>query len=125
MQRTLGAFCFFGLMVCLLVGSVFSLSWAQDAKVATGDGASQPLVNVLTIERHPFVMMQNGKLVGFSIDLWDEVSKSLGVRSKFELATSFADMLKNVADGKADAAIANITITSEREQLLDFFTTNV
>ena len=85
-----------------------------------GQGASQQHVNVLTIERQPFVMMQNGKLVGFSIELWDEVSKSLGIRSKFRLASSFADMLKNVADGNVDAAIANITITSEREKALDF-----
>ena len=65
-------------------------------------------------------MLQNGKLVGFSIELWGEVSKSLGVRSDFKLEKSFADMLKNVADGNADAAIANITITSDREQTLDF-----
>lgn len=79
-----------------------------------------PPLKVLTIERRPFAMMQQGMLVGFSVELWREVARELGVQSDFELKTGFAGMLEEVAAGRADAAIANITITSAREQTLDF-----
>jgi len=77
-------------------------------------------LKIITIERPPFAMLQSGKLIGFSIELWQQVARELGVRTQFERASSFASMLSTIAEGKADAAIANITITSERERVLDF-----
>ncbi|MFY0614754.1 MAG: transporter substrate-binding domain-containing protein [Hyphomicrobiaceae bacterium] len=94
---------------------------ANAQSAAPGTAAKPaPAVKILTIERQPFAMQQGGKLVGFSVELWQEVAKELGVRSDFEVVTSFGDMLKGVATSRADAAIANITITSEREKILDF-----
>lgn len=79
----------------------------------------QPLT-IMTIERPPFAMQQNGKLAGFSIELWEQVAQELGKETRFQFSESFSGMLDTVAGGKADAAIANITITSEREKVLDF-----
>lgn len=92
---------------------------ATSGSSATAPQSAPPL-KILTIERQPFAMMQKGQLVGFSVELWQEVARELGVRSDFQVMTSFGDMLKGVATSKADAAIANITITSEREKTLDF-----
>jgi len=42
------------------------------------------------------------------------------VRSEFVTASSFSDMLEAVKNGSVDAAIANISITSVREEVVDF-----
>ena len=113
-----------GLTILLaLLAAVSTPSSAHAQTVAPGAAAvapSGPSLRVLTIERQPFAMMQKGRLVGFSPELWQEVAKELGVAYKFEVMTSFGGMLQRVAEAKADAAIANITITSERETALDF-----
>ncbi len=77
-------------------------------------------LGVVTIERPPFVMLENGKLTGFSIDLWHALAADMGKTSAFRVVDSFPGMLAMVASGEADAAVANITITLDREKILDF-----
>ncbi|MBU2531811.1 MAG: transporter substrate-binding domain-containing protein [Alphaproteobacteria bacterium] len=79
-----------------------------------------PPLRLLTIEREPFAMVSGGKATGFSIELWQEIAAELGISHRIEFARSFPEMLTEVAQGRADVAIANITITAEREQTLDF-----
>ena len=83
-------------------------------------GEAPAKLKIMTIERKPFAMVMNGKLVGFSVDLWDAMAQELGLAYDFEVATQFSDMLGRVEVQEADAAIANITITSAREQKMDF-----
>lgn len=100
-------------------------AWAQgaggDGQPAAAAGAAQnaPL-KIMTIERKPFAMVMNGKLVGFSIELWQTMAEELGLEYSFEIAQQFGEMLAKVERREADAAIANITITSAREQKMDF-----
>jgi polar amino acid transport system substrate-binding protein len=93
---------------------------AQSSRPVATSGSAQPKLKVVTIERQPFAMKSNGKWIGFSIELWREIANEL--KSDFVLteAKSFPEMLKRVEDRDVDAAIANITITSQREQTLDF-----
>lgn len=100
--------------------ALLAMATGAAAQSATPGAEKAPALSVLTIERQPFAMRQNGKLVGFSVELWQEVAKELEVTYAFDVETSFAGMLARVAKAEADAAIANITITSEREKVLDF-----
>lgn len=88
---------------------------AQSASPISG-----PLV-VSTVERPPFSFFENGKPArGFSIDLWDEITRRIGKDYVYRPAHSFNGMLEQVRQGEADLAVANISITAEREQYLDF-----
>ena len=92
-----------------------------DGQPAAGAGAAQTApLKIMTIERKPFAMVMNGKLVGFSIELWQTMAEELGLEYSFEIAQQFGEMLAKVERREADAAIANITITSAREQTMDF-----
>ncbi len=85
-----------------------------------GASALPPLI-VSTVERPPFTFFEDGKPVrGFSIDLWNEIARSIGREYRYQPADSFKDMLDQVGDRRADMAVANISITAEREQYLDF-----
>lgn len=68
----------------------------------------------------PFVLKQGTELTGFSIELWNALARSLNVDTAWIEVTSVGDQLQAVKSGKADAAIAAITITKERENDVDF-----
>ena len=68
----------------------------------------------------PFVFKQASEFTGFSIDLWNAVAQSLKVDTAWVEVATVGDQLQAVKNGKADAAIAAITITKERENVIDF-----
>lgn len=77
-------------------------------------------LTIATVTRPPFSMVEHGKDTGFSVDLWDAIAEDLNAEFKFERVDSFGGMLELVERGQADAAIANISITSAREATMDF-----
>lgn len=73
-----------------------------------------------TVERPPFAMEHSGGHNGFSIALMRRIAEEIGHEVRFETSSSFTDMLERVRTGEVDGAIANISITSEREIVMDF-----
>ncbi|MBT0586264.1 transporter substrate-binding domain-containing protein [Alteromonas sp. SM 2104] len=68
----------------------------------------------------PFVMKNDtGELEGISIDLWAEMAENLGIDYRFEEA-ELTDLVDGLQDGRYDASIAAITVTSSREAVIDF-----
>ncbi len=68
----------------------------------------------------PFVLGDRDPPAGFSIDLWHQVSVELGVEYRFVRAPGVAAKLDQLARGDIDVAIGGITLTREREELVDF-----
>jgi len=69
----------------------------------------------------PFEMMdkETGKMVGFDMEILAEVAKRAGF--DYELQTmDFNGIIPALQTGNADVAIAGITITEEREKIVDF-----
>ena len=87
--------------------------FAKELKV--GIKYSEPWVmydkNVSIDKRHP---------VGFSIDLWKKIASELNVTTKWVYFDTTSQIIQAAHDKKIDAGIAAITITSEREKLIDF-----
>lgn len=81
---------------------------------------NEKTLKVITIERRPFSIITGKKYSGFSIDLWNAVASELGQRTEFITSPTFIGMLDAVKNGTADAAIANISITASREEVIDF-----
>ena len=96
----------FGLAV--IAGTLFS-----------GLGRAQDLT-IVTVTRPPFSMVENGVDTGFSIDLWREVAELLGRDYTIRRVEAFGEMLELARTGEADAAVANISITANREVVMDF-----
>jgi polar amino acid transport system substrate-binding protein len=86
-------------------------AWAQEAK---------PTQRVATRVIPPFVVQDNGRLTGFSIELWRAVEDDLHLQSEFKTFPTVKDLLGAVQSRQAEAGIAAISITSERERTLDF-----
>lgn len=68
----------------------------------------------------PLVLQQDDQFTGFSIQLWDAIARATGITYELYEVETVADQLAAVQTGEADAALAGITITAEREAVLDF-----
>ncbi len=74
-----------------------------------------------TIERPPMAFQNtDGQWSGYSIDLLDRIAKESGNTYQLVPFKEFAKMLEAVKQGKVDLSIANITINSSRERVMDF-----
>ena len=103
----------------LFISLIFCLS--TTALPALGQTSSDDAVRVATIERPPFAMRgENGEMTGFSIELWSAIAADLGLDYEFQVETKFKEMIDHVAAADVDLAIANISITAEREGRMDF-----
>jgi len=94
--------------VCLSL--LASVSTAQDAKS----------LSIATVTRAPFSMEIDGTDAGFSVDLLDAVAEELNLTINYVRKENFAEMLDAVRSREVDGAIANISITAERERMMDF-----
>lgn len=87
--------------------------------VAQDDIAQNPL-RLATVTRAPFSQVENGVDTGFSIELWRALASAMNRDTEIIRVDTFAQMLAMVRDGSVDAAVANISITAEREAEMDF-----
>lgn len=81
---------------------------------------AQAVLQVASVEREPFVVERGTGYIGYSIELWDAVADELGLAYELTIYDTFPEMLATVQRSEANLAIANITITAEREAVMDF-----
>jgi polar amino acid transport system substrate-binding protein len=67
----------------------------------------------------PFEFQQDGKSVGFDVDMMAELAKRIGVESAM-LGMDFTGIIPAVQSGRIDAAVSGMYITPAREEVLDF-----
>lgn len=57
---------------------------------------------------------------GFSVDLWNALAQELGVKTEWVYFDTVPDLIKATQSSQVDAGISAITVTSEREQQVNF-----
>jgi polar amino acid transport system substrate-binding protein len=102
MAKLLASFVFF-----LTAASAFAQAQQENLRVATR------LVK-------PFAFEEKGKLTGFSVELWQEITKLMNVKSEFIIKPTVKELLASVKSQETALGIAAISITAERELLWDF-----
>jgi ABC-type amino acid transport substrate-binding protein len=96
------------LLAVLLLALLAPAARAQDALV------------VGIKETPPFVIRGEGDTwTGISIELWERAAKRLG-RTFTYRETDLAGLLRGVEDGSLDAAVAALSVTADREAVMDF-----
>jgi len=104
------------------------------ALLATSIGAAQAdqladikaagVIKIATFDANPpfgSVDAQTHDLVGYDVDFANALAKALGVKLEL-VATNPANRIPLLQSGKADLIVADITITPERAQVIDFST---
>lgn len=116
------------LVLAALAAAVLGSGHTATAQTGPGDGGSPPAgttLRVATKPLEPFVFVDENadgtKTVrGFSIDVWNEVADRLGVETEWVELESVGDVIDANQQGTVDAGIAGISITREREEVIDF-----
>jgi polar amino acid transport system substrate-binding protein len=84
-------------------------------------GLSAATITVVVKPVAPFVMDDNGKLSGYSIDLWNQVAREAGWTDvKFKRVDTVPEMIDALKTGQADVGVGALSITSERAKQIDF-----
>jgi polar amino acid transport system substrate-binding protein len=103
------------LSVILLLGVIVGLP-----ALAAPAGAESRTVTLATHDLDPFVTTHDGVKTGFTIDLWEEITKRLGWSTTFVDANGVNGVLDAVKSGAADAGASAVSITADRVQTFDF-----
>jgi polar amino acid transport system substrate-binding protein len=81
--------------------------------------SSGPL-RVVVKPAEPFAFEQDGVLMGYSVDLWKKVAAESGLSFEARVVDTVPELLEAVQSGTADVGVGAISITPEREQVMDF-----
>ncbi len=95
----------------------------RPSTAATESTATQAdSIRIATKPLPPFVMydMDTRQYTGFSIELWNMIAAEAGLDYELYGVNSVAKLLDEVERNVADAAISGISITTEREQRMNF-----
>jgi ABC-type amino acid transport substrate-binding protein len=69
----------------------------------------------------PFVMEDNGRFTGYSIDLWTEVARTAGWTDyEFKKVDTVPEMIDGLKNLQGDVGVGALSITAERTKVIDF-----
>ena len=115
---------FLGAMAAVLLlawpMAVAAQEQTPNSPVASAPEQAAPKLRVATRVIPPFVIDNKGELGGFSIELWRAIASRLKVESEFKVSPSVPELIETVKARQADVGIAAISVTSERDQQVDF-----
>jgi polar amino acid transport system substrate-binding protein len=72
-----------------------------------------------TFSYPPFGFIEDGKQVGFDVDLGNEIARRMGVKLTFE-AIDFRGIIAALTSGRVDLLITGMVYTPDRAQRIDF-----
>ncbi|MBN8709235.1 MAG: transporter substrate-binding domain-containing protein [Verrucomicrobia bacterium] len=77
-------------------------------------------IHVVTRNIEPFSFEQNGRRVGYAMDLWQEVAREAGIDYDVQVVGTAQEMVDALTNKTADAAVGALSVTSKREEIMDF-----
>jgi polar amino acid transport system substrate-binding protein len=83
-----------------------------------GDGG--PPIRAVAGVFPPFVVEEQGRLTGFSIDLWNAVAAKLEVPTTYQVVPDTASAFEALRTGKGDVVVTGHFYTPERDREFDF-----
>ena len=110
------------LSIILSITMLLSMATVAFAEETTTSGAREVegIIKVGTCaDFAPFEYMENGKMLGFDIDLMNYIAARIGYGVEF-VNMPFDKLIPSVVNGEVDCAISAITATDERESVVDF-----
>lgn len=108
-------------IIALLATSLIGCSnGKEEAKEDTQKPAEKKVIQVATTGQYfPFSYLENEKVVGFDIDVWEEIGKRLGKEIEWT-TTSFDGMFGMLESGKVDSVASQVAVTDDRKDKYDF-----
>jgi polar amino acid transport system substrate-binding protein len=104
------------LLACLLM-----LAGISSSQVLAQTPTPGRKIRVAIKPFEPLVFIdKDGTPSGFSIDLWNEIAADIGLDYEWVHATTVGEQIESLQKGEVEAAMAGISMTPEREKIVDF-----
>lgn len=111
------------LILACLAASLLLPATAQDPAPAGAPAsatASPGKIRVVTRNLEPFSFDSEGKRVGYAAELWDEVAKTTGLEYEIDVVGTAQEIIDAIQSKNADVGVGAISVTSKREEIIDF-----
>lgn len=77
-------------------------------------------LRVATRNLEPFSFDKDGRRVGFAAELWDQLARESGLEYDVQVVNSAQEIIDAVKNKTADIGVGAISVTSKREEVIDF-----
>lgn len=95
--------------------------WALPISLLAQDPAAPPKkLTVLIKPAKPFAFDKGGEPAGYSVDLWKRVAEETKLAYEFKTVATVPEVIEALKNQKADVGIGALSITAERETVVDF-----
>ena len=99
--------------------AILTASVCVFAMAACGSKEDNTLVMATNAEFAPYEYRENGKIVGFDVDMAQAIADILGMELQID-DMLFDSIVNAVASGKADIGVAGMTVLPERLENVNF-----
>ena len=97
-----------------------AFSQSSISRLALETKASTDILTIGIKEAPPFVIKKrNGEFTGISIELWEAIAKELEFTYQYK-ETTLKGLIEGLQDRTLDLSVAALTVTEEREKVIDF-----
>jgi polar amino acid transport system substrate-binding protein len=100
----------------LLLTTFVTLGTIQDASAQ----APAAKLRVVTRNLEPFSFDKDGRRLGFAAELWDQLARETGNEYEIHVVNSAQEIIDAVKNKTADVGVGAISVTSKREEVIDF-----
>ena len=80
---------------------------------------SSKKIKIAVASFNPITIVDGKKYGGFEIELWEKVAQEINMEYKYT-KSKFSEIFRKLVNNKVDLAIAGISKTAEREEIIDF-----
>src|SRR5262245_60924833 len=77
-------------------------------------------IKVVTRNIEPFSFEQNGRRIGYAMELWEKIAQQAGLQFEGSTVNTAQEMVDAVKNKTADAGVGALSVTAEREKVIDF-----
>ncbi|QIF01414.1 transporter substrate-binding domain-containing protein [Roseimicrobium sp. ORNL1] len=77
-------------------------------------------IRVVSRDIEPFSFQQDGRRVGYAMELWDQIAREAGLEYEVQTVGTAQEMIDALQNKSADAGVGALSVTSKREETIDF-----
>ncbi|WP_409369169.1 transporter substrate-binding domain-containing protein [Lysinibacillus sp. 38-6] len=91
----------------------------EPTKASSSDSEQQEFVYAMSGIYKPFNYKENGKLVGFDVELGEALAEKMGMKP-VPMTFPFESIIQGLLDDKFDAILGSMTVTEDRLKVVSF-----
>lgn len=106
-------------LLLLPVVCLFSLASSAAAQ-AVETAASGGKIRVVTRNLEPFSFDKGGRRAGYAAELWEQLAREMKLDYEVQVVGSAQEVIDALKNKTADVGVGAISVTSKREEVIDF-----